>query len=287
MTQQCLILFDTFLEILAFPGGSAVRFDSRRKLFYTTRLTKFKATLAGTLLFAQFISSSIQCLFIDPAETFEFNLCVVIVFSITLPLTAYIPHIFQPREMVRVCNLTSNYAETFKRNWTLKQDDNGRSTLFYVYLVIAIVSTWYYFVGSFTTYFWAELPIGWTLLISRKSKHYKTVLVMFMAFASFCLYITVAVLVVLVYFFIWMSALLIPIHSTEFNATLPAQKYSTHPHFRHPTNLPLEYRKFQILHLHVMQVVGLFLIPFQAIATNFVLYTNFVTGMRWITRKRT
>lgn len=72
-----------------------------------------------------------------------------------------------------------------------------------------------------------------------------------------------------------------PIHAIEFNCKLPSTKYMTHSAFRSVAHFPLEYRKSELLHLLAMKIFGIYFIPFQSLAMNFVLYTNFVLIRHW------
>lgn len=74
---------------------------------------------------------------------------------------------------------------------------------------------------------------------------------------------------------------MIPIHYTEFNVKLPSSRHTTFPEFRSVAHLPTEYRKAELLHLYSMKVWGIYILPFQVLAMQFVLYTNFVLIRNW------
>lgn len=72
-----------------------------------------------------------------------------------------------------------------------------------------------------------------------------------------------------------------PIYRIEYNCKLPSEKYMTHSDFRSVPHFPLENRKSELLHLFAMNIYGIYIIPFQSLALNFVLYTNFVLIRHW------
>lgn len=72
-----------------------------------------------------------------------------------------------------------------------------------------------------------------------------------------------------------------PIHSTELNAKLARGKHKTYPSFRTVSHFPMEYRKLEILHSYAMAIWGIYVVPFQAFALNFVLYANYVLIRNW------
>ncbi|OXA42370.1 hypothetical protein Fcan01_22798 [Folsomia candida] len=154
---------ETYLFFAALAGASAVQFDSKRKLFFTTWLTKIHAKLCGLGLIAQFLFSLIRCVGMDRGNTFEFNLCVMVTFAISLPILAYFSQMFQPEGVKELCNVM----------------------------------------------------------------------------------------------------------------------FKTHSDFRSVAHLPVEYRKAELLHLFAMKIYGIYFIPFQSLALNFVLYTNFVLIRPW------
>lgn len=106
---------ETYLFFAALAGASAVQFDSKRKLFFTTWLTKIHAKLCGLGLIAQFLFSLIRCVGMDRGNTFEFNLCVMVTFAISLPILAYFSQMFQPEGVKELCNVMFKYASDYKR----------------------------------------------------------------------------------------------------------------------------------------------------------------------------
>jgi hypothetical protein len=56
--------------------------------------------------------------------------------------------------------------------------------------------------------------------------------------------------------------------------------YSTNSRLRLPNNLILEYRKFEVLHLNVMDVIGWVILPEQALIADAIMFNNYtlITG---------
>lgn len=116
-SRRLFILVDVFLSITTLVGGSSVGFDSTRRRYYTTWFTIFKCRVCGSFLIWQFCFGFVRCMQLVKDKNdniFEFNICVAVTFALALPIVAYLPEMFQPKNLTNIHNRLLQYASTFR-----------------------------------------------------------------------------------------------------------------------------------------------------------------------------
>lgn len=72
------------------------------------------------------------------------------------------------------------------------------------------------------------------------------------------------------------TGLMVPIFAREFQVGLPKLIYRTIDDFRSPRNLPLSFRKFELLHRYAMNLMGILIVTLQSFNMHYILYANFM-----------